>query len=241
MLAFVKEANIPVQTRVFDHDKKALLQMSMTELYAIYAVAHASFVAACNYRSRLLNHQLPQKCLEAIEMVKSCCKLIHELKWFPVHNVDGYAAVHEFEHAAGQSHMKGLQFLALCHLKQLKYICTMKDTDVLLTEDPKSRRSKRQELSKTQASIRLALKSLDKPNVHSLRELLFTTLPMVGYIGRVGELVLENTHQKLKRTITQSNKRDIQLQCVRDAASSDWPVPLNTLSQGIRSGPNRHF
>ncbi len=67
----------------------------------------------------------------------------------------------------------------------------MNDADALLLENSECAKEKRLMLSKIQRSTLIAIKCVDKPNVHSLRELVSTTLPMVGHIGRVGELVLE--------------------------------------------------
>ncbi len=49
--------------------------------------------------------------------------------------------------------------------------------------------------------------AIDKPNVHRLRELVCSTIPIFGMVSRVGKLVLENnSHQTLKRAICYSNK-----------------------------------
>ncbi len=68
----------------------------------------------------------------------------------------------------------------------------------------------------------MAIKTIDKPNVHRLVELVRTTLPMIGHVSRVGELVLEKAHQILKRAIRLSNNKEVHLQSVTSAIFNDW-------------------
>ncbi len=68
----------------------------------------------------------------------------------------------------------------------------------------------------------LAIRTIDKPNLHRLLELVRTTLPMIGHVSRIGELVFERTHQTLKRAIRQSNNKDIQIQSVLSSTYNDW-------------------
>lgn len=65
-------------------------------------------------------------------------------------------------------------------------------------------------------------KALDKPNLHRLLELYVHTLPMVGNISHVQELLFEGAHQPLKRAIQKSNKKDAQLQAMEHRLSNDW-------------------
>ncbi len=46
MVGLLYECKLPTQNRLFDIGKKALLSMSMTEIYALSVVAHFSFTRA---------------------------------------------------------------------------------------------------------------------------------------------------------------------------------------------------
>ncbi len=55
---------------------------------------------------------------------------------------------------------------------------------------------------------------------------------MVGHLSIVGELVLEKAHQSLKRAISQSNNKDIQLQSMNSVIFSDWHARLSMFAHG---------
>ncbi len=220
MIGFLHDAGLPVQNRLVDHDKKVLFSMCMSELYALSTVAEIALIAGCMHEDKQSGKQstVSHKSQEAIRLVGSCGRLVSSLWYIPVMEIDGPSKVRSFEYRNGDQHLRTLQILTDSHLKNVRNICHMADADVLLLEDPSCPRQKKLELSKLHYATSIALKTVDKPNLHRLRELVLTTLPMIGYIGRVAELVLEKTHQTLKRAISISNNQDIQLHCMRTAA-----------------------
>ncbi len=124
--------------------------------------------------------------------------------------LDGFLAVQRFETMQGAEYLAELQKLTEAHLKLLSQVCHMSDSAVMLLEDPGCSKERKNELMKVQRQTMTAIKTVDKPNIHRLRELVYTSLPMIVHATRFGELVFEKTHQLLKRVILISNNRDIQ-------------------------------
>ncbi len=115
----------------------------------------------------------------------------------------------------------------------------MEDSDVLALENASTNRVRKAELAKEHRDRLMAIKGIDKPNIHRLVELVHCTLPMIGHVSNIGELVMEKAHQTLKRAIQQSNKKDVQVQSVQSSAFNDWQGRLTVQVQGALSGnPN---
>jgi len=72
----------------------------------------------------------------------------------------------------------------------------------------------------------LCLKYLDKPNLHRLRELAYNVLSKFDHIGWVSELAMERAHQYMKRTLRQSDNREVHLAAMTDAIMDDWKMRL---------------
>ncbi len=87
------------------------------------------------------------------------------------------------------------------------------DEHCSVLESARTPRHLRLSLQKEQKQCALAIRSVDEPNVHRLLEMAHTTLPMIAHVSRIAELVTEKAYQRLKRAISQSNNRDIQIQC----------------------------
>ncbi len=66
-------------------------------------------------------------------------------------------------------------------------------------------RLRKTELSRLNRIKKIAVRCLDKPNLLRLRELAFASLPMVGNVSVIGELVHKKARQGLKRAIKLSN------------------------------------
>ncbi len=209
MTGFLADASLPIQNQLVDHSKKSLFGMSMSELYALSVIADEAFSAGCRYASenRHESKLISDKCGEDLRLVTSCSTLISELWYYPRMNTDGYRSVELFNRENGNEKTRRLQILVHRHLEKVTAVCRMSDSDVLELEDRHCPRQRKLELSKIMRETLAAIKAVDKPNLHRLRELVHTTLPLVGYVGRIGELVLEKAHQTLKRSIKQSNNR----------------------------------
>ncbi len=132
MLAFLREANLPIQNRLVDHDRKALLQMSMTELYALSNVAYSALLAGSAQIIGTFSQYspLPIKCQEAIDLVRSCSELISALWLLPIPTFDGSSAAKSFE--CRETRLRQIQNQAEAHLMRVISICHMKDEDVLM-------------------------------------------------------------------------------------------------------------
>ncbi len=89
---------------------------------------------------------------------------------------------------------------------------------------------------KVQRQTMTAIKTVDKPKLHRLRELVYTSLPMISRSTCFGEPVFEKTHQLLKRAIIISNNRDIQFQCMRSVAYNDWEGRLKLFAGHVLDG-----
>ncbi len=211
MMGLLAECNLPKQNRLFDHEKKSLLSMSMTELYALSVVAHRAFIRACASDSSNSSTITPRS-RQSIRVVASCSALISKLWDRPTINRNNQLS---------SSYLDSIQKQTVMHITMVQDLCSMQDADWQLLQRSGSA-SRRRALKKDYRDCLAAIKAVDKPNVHRLYELVYTTLPMVGFVSRVGELVLEKAHQILKRAISQSNNREVQLQSMQSAAFSDW-------------------
>ncbi len=212
----------------------------MSDIYSLSVVADAAFSAGCQYASRT-SHSLPlsDKCQQALRLVRSCSNLISDFWYYPRLLRDGYPSVQAFEDTYGRTTISHLQNATRNHLNDIARICHMDDCDVLLLEDRRCPKKDKIELSKTMRETLVAIRTVDKPNVHRLREFAQTTLPLFGYIGRVGELVLEKTHQTLKRHIQLSNNRNIQIHAMSSAAFADWQGRLTMIARDATAGDRK--
>ncbi len=86
----------------------------------------------------------------------------------------------------------------------VKGICDMRDEDFSRSENQRLSHAEKKNLQRELNECLLAIKTLEKPNVHRLLELVRTTISIVGHVSFLGELVLEKAHQSLKRGIRQS-------------------------------------
>lgn len=67
-----------------------------------------------------------------------------------------------------------------------------------------------------------AVRHISKPCLHRLVELAIHSLPMYGFLLRIGEINFEKRHQSVKRQIGASNQRDIHQQAFRGLVFEDW-------------------
>lgn len=230
MIGLLCECDLPIQNRLFDFEKKALFSMSMSELYSLSMIAHTGFLLSCRFLSTL-PAKVSDRCKHSIEVMRSCADLIAHL-WNPVRSME----VHE----DNSSFVTSIQNETNIHIDRVRELCTMEDSDLQALESTRTSRSRRAELSKEYRDRAIAVKTIDKPNVHRLRELAFSTLPMVGFVSRVGELVLEKTHQTLKRAIKHSNNKDVQIQSVLSSIFGDWQARLSMQANSALKGDINH-
>ncbi len=115
-------------------------------------------------------------------------------------------------------------------------ICSMKDEDLAVADDPRCDRRRRVQIEKERDLCLLAIRTIDKPNIHRLRELVMSTLPMFGHVVHIGELVLEKAHQSLKRGVHQSNQKQSHLQSLQGVAFNDWQGRLTIQAGGALDG-----
>ncbi len=232
MAGYLSSCGLPTQNRLYDHEKKYLFSMSMSEIYALGLVAEFGFVAGCAELQRL-HPSLPsisEKCKSAIALVGSCSALISSLWYLPDLKRDGEASVKKFDELQGQASIFRIQREAFNHIEKVRLLCTMDDDDVILLDETRLEKSLKAKLSKTLSECLTAIKIVDKPNLHRLLELVTTTLPMVGHVARIGELSLEKAHQSLKRGIILSNNREIQLLSMNSIVFNDWIARLTLLA-----------
>lgn len=205
--------------------------MSMSELYALSVIAHDAFLAACQSEARKNSSRYPvsTKCLEALSLLESCSNLILQLCQNPQMHSGAYPEFTSVQNGNMQTNLQRLQLLTFSYLAKIKSVCRMKEEHCALLDDSSCSRQEKIEAQKIYKEVLIAIKAIDKPNVHRLLELVLCTLPMVGQITRIGELVLEKTHQVVKRAIKLSNNRQVQLHAMQSAAINDWQGRLTML------------
>ncbi len=161
------------------------------------------------------------------------------LWYIPSSTHDAPSKIYAFTSQNGMRHIRALQIEVDNHLALVRDLCNVPVDEMHALEEGTVSRHRRTEILRKQASRLLAKKCIDKPNVHRLLELAYTTLPMMGHISRVDELVLEKCHQSLKRAIHQSNNKDIQLFSMSTAMFNDWEGRLNMQVKNSLSGDSR--
>ncbi len=139
----------------------------------------------------------------------------------PYAEIDGTKAVVHFERDGGYRNIRDIQHMTQTHILKVQKQCSMADDDFLGLENTSGDRSTRLRIEKEHSACLVSIRAIDKPNVHLLQELVFCTLPMLGHVSRVAELVLEKAHQTLKRAIKISNEKEVHSACMNSAAVSD--------------------
>lgn len=125
--------------------------------------------------------------------------------WFcPEPCRDSAADVQEYNNNNGTTHILQLQGKVKQHLGLTEKICSIDEEEMKRTYRGVGTKRKREQVSERQQLSQVAIKFLDKPNVHRLLELVSHSVPMVRHISMVGELSLERAHQPLKRAISRS-------------------------------------
>ncbi len=122
----------------------------------------------------------------------------------------------------GQKWIEYIQKETDRHLERVHSLCNMPDDEVLMMENSRTTTEMKHKLSKIRLHHEISIRTLEKPNLHRLLELMRTTLPMVGHVAHIGELSLEKAHKLLKRAIRQSNNKYSQLQAMNRAIFTDW-------------------
>ncbi len=72
---------------------------------------------------------------------------------------------------------------------------------------------------------------LDKTNLHRFIELFVHTLPMVGSLKYIEELILEKGHQSAKKAVDMSNQKNGQLQAMNDYLHDDLIARLKSITR----------
>lgn len=140
----------------------------------------------------------------------------------PNPEIDGSLAVSDFNRNNGVTRMHFLQMITKAHIDCVRSLCYVPDERVPLLEGARISKNEIAALEKQIRVSKLAIQALDRPNLHRLQELVFSTVPMIGSVHRIGELPLEKTHQLFKRAIGQSINKYVQIQSVQNAIFDDW-------------------
>ncbi len=241
IIELLAEIGLPRQNRLFDYGKKSMYAMSMTEIYALGVVAEAGFRFGCSENENYDKHLLSTGCEQAIELVGSCSEMIAEIWRNPDKHRDGSKAVRLFDEKNGASTVSRIQRTVEEHLGKVTNLCTLSDEDFDALQHGTCTRVQRVELTRLQRIAKTAIKCLDKPNLHRLRELAYTTLPMIGHVSFIGELVLEKAHQGLKRAIKLSNNKHGHILSMKCIAFDDWQGRLTLATSGASDGDYRHM
>lgn len=131
MLSFLQEAGLSAQNKLFDHTKKSLYAMSMTDLYAIAIVSELAFVKGITTSAEiaLSPSLLRPKIVSAVGLIGSCAELIATIWIKPEPMRDGTVATQSFLENHGQSHVVLVQQLVKKHIAKIRDQCSMADCD----------------------------------------------------------------------------------------------------------------
>ncbi len=233
MLRMLSEARLPCQNRLIDYEKKAPYYMSMTDMYALGLVAELGFRRGCAAMQSMPNSVfISEICTSAIELVGSRANLICEIWYRPNQEKDGVPVFINYGRNNCTSVLNRIQLLVHEHIEKVEAIFCRSDEDKEALEDRCCSRQRKMELAILHSQAITAIKCVDKPNVHRLREMVRTTLPMVGHMSLIGELVLEKAPQRLKRALKQSNIKYAHLQSMLSVSFDDWRGRSTSIASG---------
>ncbi len=237
---FLKGIGI-IANRLFDEENKSLYSLSMSALYSTALIAEIAFRRGCTIPAKnTINNTAPSEtCMKAISLLGSCARLITALWRLPGQNEDFTCNSNALSATQGKIYVSDVQKETDRHMERVRNIYEMKDTDTIALEDQNCPRRQRLVLIKQNMECSLAVKWLDKPNLHRLYELAYCTLPTVGHISVVGELVLEKAHQGLKRALLQSNYKNVQIFGMQSVAMDDWQGRLSSVISAALRGKKR--
>ncbi len=68
------------------------------------------------------------------------------------------------------------------HLSKVYDICTMPDADCVALEGPEISAANKSDIMKVRHDCVIAIRTIDKPNLHRLRELAYSTLLILGHM-----------------------------------------------------------
>ncbi len=240
MLECLIEADLTQQNRLFDHDKKFLYSMTMSELHALAMIAELGFICGCEHATISNTHVRPsERCMAAISLVGSCSRIIF-LAWrLPESKRDGEVAVQAFENNHGQTQISTVQIAVKDHVDKIRSLCVIDNIDHVALEDPEISSARRSALSRLHRECQIATKTLERPNVHRMYDMAHCTLPMVGHMSSIGELVFEKTHQCLKRALRQSNSKNVRISSMLSIAVDDWQGRVTSIISGALGGEER--
>ncbi len=180
----------------------------MSDIYCISTVAGLALNAACSEYNTASGKPTPQICNDAIRLVQSAAKLIAAILYQPNSELDGIQA--------GQTHHKSYEASILHkiadHIDLFRTVC----------DRPRYRVGGTSDASQKSLHAWLAVRPIDKPNVHRFLELSMSAIPMFGHVTCFGELGLEKTHQVLNLAIQRSNHKTTHLCAMKTAAFPDW-------------------
>ena len=211
ILDALRSYNMIRQNRIFSASPPALLTMGMSERFAVLLVAPTAFECARNasassaFRSKAPSStSSPSNPHPVLDLLRKFQALVSETHFWPELQVDGTAALQEFNKNNGQDRLDALFQYACEYVNDMHAI-----------------------FSRPQAGYEEARKCLDKPNVHRFVELYAHTLPALGHTRHFQELLFETAHQPLKRGILRSNHRDPQLAAMMAVVANDWESRLS--------------
>ena len=170
-----------------------LLSMNMSDIFAVLVVAPQAFYSA--FRIVIGNSWDGYEKLERIlRLLKKFQMVVASIRFIPTWWIDGLESTRRFEAENGGRHDHILALVS-DYMKELHEVCK---------KDP------------------IAMKHLDKPNLHRLIEFCVHTLPAFGAAKHVEELLFERMHQPLKRGVRNSNHKNEHLSSMELIMADDW-------------------
>lgn len=145
----------------------------------------------------------------AFILLEKLQKLVGMTFWCPKSDVDGVQAVKYMTQENGSSFYHNLQCLAVDYIKSV---------DAFNHQN------------------RLKAKELDKPNLHRLLELYVHTIPLYRHARNIGEMVFENFHQCLKRSLRRNTHHDKHISAVENVILADWLGRMGLCLHSYRDG-----
>lgn len=219
MLAHLNACDMTRQSKLFHPTKNVLHGMNMSSLYEINCIAVSSFrnaiVAVNNSRKNrnLALFQIPTGFYEALSILESITDLVSFLWSLPLSSNP-----RNLKNAVEKSSQ-----LVEIYLEKVRTICTLTHRSAATSSfSSVSLNSRKRKVPKTNSLQSAAIRFIDKPNVHRLRELVYSTLRKFGSLHACSELQLERTHQNLKRAISKGDNKDVHLRAMRDCIIDDW-------------------
>ncbi len=190
IISMLNRNGLSAGNRILSSCNRKVATKSISDIYSIMFVSTSALDIVVEPQKK---HKKDKRYINDLERIKELLNklqnIIRIIQWNPSKDIDSELDINEYNMKNGYWRLERLQ-------RYVKEYCKLVH-----------------ELCKSNSSVWIIL---DKPNLHRLVELSVHTMPRIGNVKYGEELILEKSHQSMKRGIEHSNNKNAQLQAMND-------------------------